>query len=291
MNNRLQKKCFIAAAGLHLLLVVILFVGPAFLSSEKPEKVPPLVFTPSMTIEKLLAGGGNPNPRPPAAQTQTQPQTQPQPRVQESTPPPQPQPQSQVQTDPPKPVQRDPDALTTKKPAKKLPDVVLTPVTRPKPGATKKPQPTKNPDTKAESSDTTESRLASAARNAASSLRGGLSSSTSIKISDAPDGPGGGGPSYASYKQVLQRVYFEAWIEPDDQSVESATVVASVTIARSGSVISSRILKSSSNASLDRSVQATLNRVTFVAPFPAESKEDQHTFTINFNASAKRGTG
>ncbi len=28
--NRLQKKCVIATAGLHLLLLVILFVGPAF---------------------------------------------------------------------------------------------------------------------------------------------------------------------------------------------------------------------------------------------------------------------
>ena len=32
--SRLQKKCFIAASGLHLLLVVILLVGPAFLAAH-----------------------------------------------------------------------------------------------------------------------------------------------------------------------------------------------------------------------------------------------------------------
>ena len=32
--NRLQKKCFIASAGMHLLLVLILIIGPAFLSSK-----------------------------------------------------------------------------------------------------------------------------------------------------------------------------------------------------------------------------------------------------------------
>ncbi len=36
--NRLQKKCVIATAGFHLLLLVILFVGPAFFwSREKPD--------------------------------------------------------------------------------------------------------------------------------------------------------------------------------------------------------------------------------------------------------------
>ena len=32
--NRLAKKCLIASAGLHLLLFVILLVGPAFLSKK-----------------------------------------------------------------------------------------------------------------------------------------------------------------------------------------------------------------------------------------------------------------
>jgi len=39
--NRLQKKCIMATAGFHLLLLVILFVGPAFFwSREKPDDSP-----------------------------------------------------------------------------------------------------------------------------------------------------------------------------------------------------------------------------------------------------------
>jgi hypothetical protein len=33
--NRLQKKCVIVTAGIHLLLLVILMVGPAFFRSEE----------------------------------------------------------------------------------------------------------------------------------------------------------------------------------------------------------------------------------------------------------------
>jgi hypothetical protein len=35
MNNRLQKKCFIAATGFHLLLVGIVLFGSAFFSSNE----------------------------------------------------------------------------------------------------------------------------------------------------------------------------------------------------------------------------------------------------------------
>ena len=35
--NRLQTKCVIATAGIHLLLLVILFVGPAFFAPRHQE--------------------------------------------------------------------------------------------------------------------------------------------------------------------------------------------------------------------------------------------------------------
>src|ERR1051326_3021211 len=64
--NRLQKKCFIASAGTHLLLMVILFVGPAFQSSkhDKSEDLPLLDIIPSKTVDALVApSGGTPPPR------------------------------------------------------------------------------------------------------------------------------------------------------------------------------------------------------------------------------------
>src|SRR5258708_26108377 len=67
LMNRLQKKCFIVSAGVHLLLFVILLVGPAFLSSKShSEDVQALDFYPSKLIDAAFAGGGNRNAKPPA---------------------------------------------------------------------------------------------------------------------------------------------------------------------------------------------------------------------------------
>ena len=66
---------------------------------------------------------------------------------------------------------------------------------------------------------------------------------------------------------------------------------ATVTIASDGTVLSARILKPSGDASVDRSVQRTLDRVTFIAPFPEGAKDKQRTYTINFNLKAKRLSG
>ena len=41
--NRLQKKCFIASAGFHLLLAVILLIGPGFLPSKNSQDDLPLL--------------------------------------------------------------------------------------------------------------------------------------------------------------------------------------------------------------------------------------------------------
>jgi len=72
--SRLQKKCFIVSAGVHLLLFVILLVGPAFLSSKSHlEEVQALDFYPSKLIDAALIGGGNRNAKPPPA-IQTPPQ-------------------------------------------------------------------------------------------------------------------------------------------------------------------------------------------------------------------------
>ena len=104
-------------------------------------------------------------------------------------------------------------------------------------------------------------------------------------------GPGGGGATYANYKQVVGSIYYQAWIVPDDVDADAATAVASVTIAKDGTVISATLTKSSGNRGVDRSVQATLDRVRYIAPFPEGAKESQRQFTINFNLKAKKAIG
>src|SRR5260221_1644786 len=109
LMNRLQKKCFIASAGLHLLLVAILFLGSAFLGSrEKPVTLQYIDIIPFKVIDAPFAGGGNPNAKPPAPTPQVQ-----TPPVQ----PPAPQPPPPEKSSPPetvketRPLKPDPDSL------------------------------------------------------------------------------------------------------------------------------------------------------------------------------------
>jgi TonB family protein len=86
----------------------------------------------------------------------------------------------------------------------------------------------------------------------------------------------------------VRRIYTEAWRIPDDVTDDEAIIKVSVTIARTGHVISSRILQSSGSRLVDKSIQATLDRVTFVRPFPDGSKDSQNTFNITFSLKAKK---
>ena len=287
MNNRLQKKCFIAAVGFHLLMFVILLVGPAFLSSSKKADERPLIdFIPLKTIDEALSGGGNPNARPPTPAPQP-PAPQPQPQQRVEPPAPRPQPQTPVrEPEPPKPVQRDPDVVPAKA-AKKLPDVSLKRVTRPKETASKQKTAPKQ-DSQSNANDQL-TQFAKAAKSAAKSIRQNVSDSP-VEIPEL-QGLGGGGVPYANFFDALKKRYSDAWLVPEGVTDDEATATASVTIARDGTVLSSRVTQSSGNALADQSVEMTLRRVTFAVPLPEGAKESQRTVTIKFNVKAKRGLG
>ncbi len=286
MNNRLQRRCFIAAAGFHLLMVAILVVGPAFLSSgKKAEDRPPIDFIPATTVDEILAGGGNPVARPPIPQPPA-----PQPQSQQRVEPPAPRPEQPArvpQAELPKPAPRDP-AVSPIKPASKLPNVSLKPVSRPKDKSKQKSQPTSTSSSQAKS-DERETQIAKAARNAVRSIREGVSDSA-VEMPEL-QGPGGGGASYANFEDAIKKIYTEAWIVPDGVTDDEATATATVTLARDGTVLSSSLTKSSGNALADQSVEMTLRRVRFAVPLPASAKESQRTITIKFNVKAKRGLG
>src|SRR5262245_57425229 len=104
--NRLQKKCFIASASIHGLLVVIILVGPGFMSATKPVGDLPVldfVHIPDVLVEANVVGGGSPKAKPPTT-------TPPAPQVQQASPPPEPKPQPKV---------RDPEPV---EPAKTQPE-------------------------------------------------------------------------------------------------------------------------------------------------------------------------
>jgi TonB family protein len=120
---------------------------------------------------------------------------------------------------------------------------------------------------------------------AARAIKDNSSSATTVEM------PGEGSVSYANYASVVKSIYERAWTPPNDTSNDDANTKVSVTIGSDGTVISARILNRSGDASVDASVQRTLDRVTFVAPFPDGAKEKEKTFIINFNLKAKRMLG
>jgi TonB family protein len=296
--NRLQQKCVIASGGFHLLLVVILVIGPAFLiSKSKSDNSPILDFIPSKLIDAAFSGGGNPNAKPPPPA----PPAPPAPQVAQPAPQPErvkaPEPEKAREPEPVKetvrevrPAKPDPDSLETSKERKhRKPEVSTTPIVRKQDTG----KSVKKPNT-ASSTDNEARRMADARRRAADligatarSLREDVSPGTTLEAF----GPGGGGEAYASYDQVVQSIYWHAWTAPEETASDQAVTKVTVTIASDGTVLSARIIRPSGDASVDRSVQRTLDRVTYIAPFPEGAKDKQRTYTINFNLKAKRLSG
>ena len=284
--NRLQKKCFIASAGLHLLLVLILVVGPAFLSSKsKLEEMPTIDFIPTKLIDAAFSDGGNPNTRPPPPAPPAP--APPLPPLQREVSPPEQKPEPKPE--PVKPVKPVVESLEARKePARPKPEITTTAVSR-NADSQKKPKQPSDADARAKK-EADDHRKAAAALIASSSrsLRNDLSPATAIDINP---GPGGGGEAYANYAQMVKSIYEHAWLPSDDTTSDEAITKVTVTISREGKVKSSRIIKGSGDSSVDKSIQRTLDRVTFIAPFPEGTKDQERTFTINFNLKAKRLAG
>src|SRR5687767_12305757 len=99
--NRLQKKCFVASACLHGLLLVALVFGTAFLSPDKKLKdMGPVVdIVNAIPTDRMVNTGGNPNGNP------TPPAPAPEPAKPIQPPPP----QAKAELEPPKPQPKPPE--------------------------------------------------------------------------------------------------------------------------------------------------------------------------------------
>ena len=275
--NRLQKKCFFVAGGMHGLLALILLIGPAFVSSNnKSENVPELDFVPFKTVDALVSGGGDPKggtPPPPPVVLPTPPTPAP---VIDKAPPPEPvKPVAVKEVAPPKQV---PDSLELPKKTKPRIEISDKPVVRnfDKQAAAKAKAKAKA-TAEAKAAAEQNRRIASAINSAASSMSEGFSDGVSMPVLKGP--------------AAVKRLYTVEWIVPDGITDDSATVTAEITIARNGEVLAHSIVSLSGNSLVDHSVKATLDRVTTAPPLPDDAKEDKRTVTINFNVKAKLGQG
>jgi colicin import membrane protein len=315
--SRIYKKCFIASVGMHLLLVVVLFICPAFGSKKQELPQQALDFVPSRTVDSLLSGGGTPNVQPPPAPL-APPTPAPVPEAPASVKQPDPPPPAKSEPkkeepEPIKPIKNEPAIIPQKKEAAKSKAAPTdtakksekTKTTSPEKTQSKvslKPVVRKNEDAKraaeeAEARERAEKQERAAAKARLQAMAGISGSLTKLRnnlsspISIEPVGPGGGGESYANYGLVVVTVYENAWIKPENISDEITIVQASVTISRDGTVLRTEITHKSGNSAVDKSVQDTLKRVRRIAPFPDGSKDVEREFNISFNLKPKRSLG
>lgn len=303
--NRLQKKCLIVSALVHLLLLGILVFGPAFVPARQPrlEVFEVIEFTPLRTTDLPVTGGGSPTgmqlqslPEPkhvtqpervqpkPEVKQQPEPVVQPTQTKSQITKPQITKPQtseSKAETAPAESARPTDASMTTAKPTRRLPEVSTQLVSRAQvfrdnaqPRSARGTATGLQPD-----------HFAATVNN----LRQQLSSGGSTMVELL--GPGGGGIPYANFKQAVFSAYYNAWTPPATITTQKIVTKATVTIARDGTVISARITEPSGDPVMDESVQRALERVKFVAPLPAETAQPQRTLTIIFDLSAKRGIG
>ena len=286
--TRLLKKCLIAAAGTHLLLVVVLLCSGFVRSRPKPDDTQVLDVIPAKLIDAAFSSGvKNAQPPPPA------PPTPPTPQVQQPPPP---------TPDPPKQIVKPPESVKPPDPVTPPDEKSLEPTPKPPKERTikismdkvvKKITPAK--DTTAEDERAAREAIKAAQRAQDARLRAVHSAATAIRnntsTSTTIDMPGDSTVAYASYASVVKSVYTEAWQPPANSDNDEANVKVSVTIANTGRVISAHIIDRSGDAGLDRTIQNTLDRVTDLPPFPDGSSDKERTYIINFNLKAKRMLG
>ena len=275
--NRLQKKCVIATAGFHLLLLTILTVGPAFFNPHpKPDNTHVLDYISPNVIDALSSSGGkDATPLPPApAVTQPPPVPAPPTPAVQTTPPPAPKtvetptlPErlKNLFTPEPKPESVKPAPKTSEpKPHQIQINTQLVARTAPK-----NPAPNSKPDNSL--------AIASAIKNLQNNLKPG----------PVVDVPGESSVAYSSYKDALATIYYNAWVTPEGAANDEADAIVKITVARDGTVVTSRIVTPSGDTKVDDSVRRALNRVSSVDPLPDQSKSEQE-FTIDFNLKTKR---
>lgn len=326
--SRLQKKCLIASAALHALLVVILIVGPAFfVEINKTPSLPVLEWVPAKGVDELLFGGGSPTAKPPPPAPRAAP---PLPPATELPKPPAPKPK-QIELPPtpkPEPKPEPPVAKSVPKP----PDIPKPKVAKIKPVADK-PEPVKPSPKKTEIKvnidemvthnaedrkqrerkdrerkekelikareeyDREVSKQADMARESADRLDQELNRSlrnlrTGLSSGTAVEIPGPNGAAFANYGQIIKSIYDAAWLVREDFSNLRATVEVEITVERDGTVRTANITRRSGNSALDKSVREALNRVkTIGVPFPDGAKEVERKVKLKFDPQTKRLIG
>ena len=95
---------------------------------------------------------------------------------------------------------------------------------------------------------------------------------------------GANAAAFNPFANLVVGVYRRTWEPLIPRGLARPRIAkVSVTIDRSGRVLSARITRRTGDVELDRSVQRAIDRVkTIGKPFPAGSRDSQRTFTLDF---------
>ena len=300
--NSSERKYFVFSVLMHAGLFGLLVVGPGFMPEAPPvaNDLKLLEFIPANLIDAPFSGGGvggppTPDPKPPKAVVAKQDPAPPKP-IQKEEKAPEIAPEKTLE----KQKVEEPKSMPKKDNAEKI-DANVDPIPKKNTRtavtlADLKPvkQIAKTDNSKSGAGEKRNNDAADKKRRALEGALGNiqkaLSTGTGIEsFSFGDGGDGTGGPAYANYDQAIRSLFYNAWDPPTEIEDNGLSVIAEVSIHRSGRVTSSRIIKSSGNAVIDKSVRKALDRVEEVPPFPSTSKDQQRGYRILFNLSLKLG--
>ena len=316
--KQMQRKCLLISFATHVLLVLLFVVGSAFAPSRAvTDDMPVINFIPDILTDEKAFGGGEPGPPPaPGPKPQTV-QTLPPAAEEVKKPEPaqnnevKPEPKPEIKPEPKHETKPDPEPDTKEKelanpddislepkkpvkPPKKERELNLKPVvhaTDTKAAATAKKKEKEESDrrARAEAAAMFDKQLTKSIGN----IKSGLSSGVSMEgvVGGKGSGTGTGGPSYANWAQFVISVYDNAYVAPDDVNDSSLSVRVKIVVSRDGTIVSDAIVKRSGNASLDRSVNAVLQRIRSVPHFPDGATDERRTLYLNFNIHGKLSAG
>jgi len=306
--NRTQKKCIVASACFHGLLLCVAVFGSGFFSGRTEETVTLLTFIPAdATItDGPTRGGGNPNvTTPPAAAAPAAPAPAPPkasaPQVKQREPDPVPEPPKTTRS--PEAWSLPKDARTPKKKAAELASEnsktkELTKrelgmnkvVTRDsKKAATGKTSTERTAADQRKADERAAQERAAAVGRALSGISTGTSKGVGVEI------PGPGGAAFVNYRDFILSAYkrrFDRELESVGAGLRSGiTVDVSITITRDGRVVEKSITRPSGIRVLDDAVRRVIEGVHEIAPFPAEAKDARRTFNLTFEPRVDRLSG
>lgn len=299
----LQKKCLTASAVTHGLLLLLVFIGSAFI----PHKPKPLdgpefeIFTLppdfDLVAENNVFSGGNPDarkgsgvqPPPPQTPPKSEPQKQETPKLPEPKVEPKVEKVEPKQIEKPKPVV-DPDSFKLDKAIPKKPEPKKPELKKPeldfnliKQLSQKRVITTPGADSKAKENKPADTKVAfntGAIADARKKLESGLTGGSPAGTGNIDDILGPGGQRAASYSLYLAGIYRDAWVTPNKSSARKSVRVR-VTISKDGRVLASQVLDRSGDRDFDRAADATVARVK-AFDRPPRITEPSVTYTLQF---------